>query len=41
MHRVEDQNARGKKRRVEIISDRMGSKVKELPEKGWKKRVEM
>ena len=38
---MEDQNARGKKRRVEIISDRMGGKVKELPEKGLKERAEM
>ena len=38
---MEDQNARGKKRRGEIISDRIGSKVKELPEKGWKERAEM
>ena len=38
---LEDQNAKGKKRRVEIISDRMGSKVKELLEKGRKERAEM
>ena len=32
--RLEDQNAKGKKRRVEVINDRLGKKVKELLEEG-------
>jgi len=36
--RLEDQNFKGKKRRVEIINDRMSKKVKELIEQGRKER---
>ncbi|KAL3766206.1 hypothetical protein ACHAW5_002552 [Stephanodiscus triporus] len=38
--RLEDQNAKGKRRRVEIINDRMARKVAELLERGRREREE-
>ena len=38
---LEQQNVVGKKRRIEIISERMGRKVKEMLERGRKEREEM
>lgn len=38
---LEQQNVKGKKRRIEIVSEKMGMKVKELLERGRREREEM